>query len=155
MYHFQERRTAINIERELKQIIESVDRSEKRIAYLEGQLSVLMPSADDEVYGLPREYHHLIRYAEETYELYKDAIKTGNRRTSIRSICKLVFSGQVTAEGLRLCISNYIKKVASDKTKMKYRIAPHNFFGQAGRWAEFVETEKVVKPADQRRTVWK
>jgi len=72
---------------------------------------------------------------EQVYKNYVVLVCSGAKDDAIRSIKKLLKSG-MTTETLMECVKRYAGNGMSDD--MEYRIRPHNFFGRAARYKDYM-----------------
>lgn len=85
---------------------------------------------------------------ETVYEHYAKTIKSGAREDALKSINRLLVSGE-SAEGLIARIDAYKASLLKDKkADPTYWIQANNFFGRAARWKEFEPKFSMLKPVN-------
>ncbi len=88
-----------------------------------------------------------VSFEESAGKIYEAYPKKVNETLTLKSIINLLQSGQ-TEESLLRAVANYKKDLRKNGTREKYIIHSHNFFGQAGRYKEFLATPVIVNPID-------
>ena len=77
-------------------------------------------------------------YTQQAEEIYSAYPKKADKNNSLKSIQKLLDSGE-TKETLLRAINNYNAQIKSRGTERDFIIQSNNFFGRTPRWKEFID----------------